>query len=81
MTSEEQLDQWVNGVSIHDYDNNQCCPDFSCCNKKMHTPIEERRLFRDRPELRDDMLMMFLGKALAEYSDKIHIAGSFQGTA
>ena len=79
MTSDEQLELWVNGTSVHNQDKDECCPDFSCCNKRMNTPVEERILFRDRPELRDSMLMMFLGKALADYN--VHIAGSVKGSA
>lgn len=26
---------WMNGVSVHDKDWDECCPDFSCCNPEM----------------------------------------------
>lgn len=28
----KQLYEWVNGNSIHNDIDNECCPDFSCCN-------------------------------------------------
>ena len=27
-----QLYEWVNGNFIHNSIDNECCPDFSCCN-------------------------------------------------
>ena len=80
MDTNEQLDAWVDGRSIHNKERDECCPDFSCCCKEVNSPIEERLLFRDRPELRDKMLMMFLGRAIATISDKkVHIAGDVEG--
>lgn len=74
MTPEEQLDLWCAGRSVHNDERQECCPDFSCCNPKMDTPIPERLLFRDRPELRQEMLFGYLGKALAmEFGPKVHV--------
>lgn len=81
MTPDEQLEQWVAGNSIHNTERDECCPDFSCCQSHYKASEEERRLFRDRPELRDSMLMGFLGAALAGYGEKVHVAGSIQGSA
>ena len=83
MTSDEQLDEWVKGNSIHNDDREECCPDFSCCQTHFKATLEERILFRDRPELRDNMLMNFLGAAMAGYDPdkKVHIAGSTEGSA
>lgn len=81
MTSDEQLEQWVNGVSVHNNERDECCPDFSCCNPNSAAPIEQRILFRDRPELRDKMLIGFLGAALANYEKNVYISGSIQGVA
>ena len=76
MTSEEQLARWVQGISIHNDDRGECCPDFSCCQKGFTATKEERELFASRPDVRDSMLMMFLGKALSTLTDKnVHIAG------
>lgn len=81
MTPKEQLDQWCDGVSIHNAERDECCPDFSCCNPASAVPIEQRIMFRDRPELRDAMLMGFLGSALAGTRKDVHVAGSIEGCA
>ncbi len=65
MDTNEQLDAWVDGRSIHNKARDECCPDFSCCFEKAAAPIEERLLFRDHPALRDKMLAMFLERFLA----------------
>lgn len=75
MTYAEQLALWVAGESIHgDGEDWECCPDFSCCNKDMHTPLEERELFAELYAKGDDshmpMLMTFLGKAIAQHTSK-----------
>ena len=46
MTAKEQLDKWVAGDSVHDYENDQCCPDFSCCNPDLAAHIGDREIFR-----------------------------------
>ena len=79
MTPEQQLDFWCEGKSIHNEERNECCPDFSCCVPEINTPREQRILFRDRPELRDEMLQMFLAQAFE--SMNIHVAGSIRGVA
>lgn len=35
MTAAEQLKKWVDGESIHDIEEDQCCPDFSCCTGRV----------------------------------------------
>ena len=80
-SADSQLTALVAGNPVHDYEAGQCCPDFSCCRPDLLAPLTERELFRDRPEIRDQMLMGFLGRALAGYGDKVHIAGSFEGEA
>ena len=72
MTNDEQLEKWVAGISEHNQKVDQCCPDFSCCKPELLWPKEQRELFRDRPELRDEMLMMSLS---AVFGDKAYIAG------
>ena len=81
MTSDEQLDEWVKGNSLHDTERDECCPDFSCCQKHYKAPPDERALFRDRPELRDKMLIGFLGAALFSEGKNVHVAGSIEGCA
>ncbi len=79
MDTDEQLNKWVVGESIHNKEQDECCPDFSCCQSHYKASKEERKLFRDRPELRDQMLMGFLGAALAD--ENIYVAGSIEGNA
>ena len=80
MTNAEQLAKWAAGESIH---GDQCCPDFSCCEPELKAPDAERRLFMERPELREQLCIGYLGRALAALGkDKeVHIAGSIQGEA
>lgn len=70
MTSQEQLQQWVQGVSIHNDDTGQCCLDFSCCQPELLTPKEERELFFvSQKDEHMRLLGMFLGRALSNKKD------------
>jgi hypothetical protein len=64
---EIQLQQWLPGNSIHDYANNECCPDFSCCNREVSTSQEEKdefiSLHRDGKS-KDHLYALFLGRSL-----------------
>jgi len=78
--SKNQLDYWVKGVSVHNEVDDECCPDFSCCNKKMNTPKETRERFAKAASQGDDrikteMLGMFLGQAMATMGKKVYVAG------
>jgi len=85
MTPEEQLDLWIEGKSVHNFDrcrpDGECLPDFSCCNKNVNTPIEIRKKFKaSNDEVRFGMLGMFLSGAIqGEFSDydnrDIYISG------
>lgn len=85
MTYDEQLQKWLAGQSVHmgERPDGQCCPDFSCCQPQLLAPEAERRVFVERPEVRDQLCMGFLGRALAEMgkADEVHIAGSIEGMA
>lgn len=82
MTSDEQLNEWVNGNSIHNHERDECCPDFSCCQSHYMASEAEKALFRDRPDLRHEMLMGFLSAAInARVDASIHVAGSVRGEA
>ena len=75
MTIEEQLELWVKGKNVHNDVRDECCPDFSCCNFTMKTPIETRKRFQ-KAYLEDDqrtvnqMLSMFLGEAVSKHTSK-----------
>jgi len=85
MTSDEQLDEWVKGNSIHNETTGECCPDFSCCSPELAIPIEQRILFQKNDgNVRFAMLGMFLRGAIAlatkETGKKVYIAGESQET-
>ena len=82
MTSEEQLDLWVNGTPRHmgGKGSGHCCPDFSCCRPDLLAPREVRELFAAATKSRnyqvtDRMMMEFLAKGFAQLGAKVHIAG------
>ena len=70
MTYDEQIEKWVNGESVH---GEQCCPDFSCCRPELKWSEDQRRLWRNKPELRYEMALMALSAALSD--QPVHIAG------
>ena len=43
---EKQLSEWAKGNSVHNDVDDECCPDFSCCDKNINTPIAQRKQFR-----------------------------------
>lgn len=69
MTAEEQLEKWLKGISVHNEDRQECCPDFSCCSPELLASVEERIDFVNAHHAKnqtkkDDMLAMFLGRML-----------------
>jgi hypothetical protein len=83
MTSEEQIDQWVKGNSVHigEGSDQQCCPDFSCCFADLRAPLDVRQKFKaGDSRTRYGMLMHFLGAVLARElpNHKVYVVG--QGT-
>lgn len=67
-----QLEQWVQGNSIHNDVDNECCPDFSCCNEIV-TPQEEKDQFARMSKAGHNLnglLGTFLGRALDAYYKK-----------
>lgn len=46
MTPEEHLQKWVCGESVHNDEDDVCCPDFSCCNTNVDTSHFERKRFQ-----------------------------------
>lgn len=69
MTREErvqyQLEKWAAGESIHNEVDNECCPDFSCCNPSIAASIEIREDFLNAGEdERSEMLFRFLARMI-----------------
>lgn len=67
--SQHQLEQWLAGNPIHhkwgdSRECEECCPDFSCCDKSLMWDEKTRRAFVEHPELRDEMCMMAIAGLL-----------------
>lgn len=82
MTSLEQLEKWVAGESIHNVEEDQCCPDFSCCTQSLLASEEERKMFLNafinhQQDIMDSMLMIFLEALIKnKFPNKnIYVAG------
>jgi len=73
MTPDEQMHRWCAGESVHNDTRDECCPDFSCCRPDLAWPMADRELFRDREDLRSEMMMGALGQLLE--GQDVHIAG------
>lgn len=81
----DQLNKWVNGNSIHNKIDDECCPDFSCCRPDLLWNEEKRLLFKELVLKGDKdknayntkigMLMEALGNAISTYNPekKVHI--------
>src|SRR5687767_14947612 len=76
-----QLEQWVAGNPIHNDIDGNCLPDFSCCNKRMHTDIEKRKAYLEHykktGEWEMGLLQESLGKAMLTTGKEtnIYVAG------
>jgi hypothetical protein len=69
--AESQVDEWVKGNSIHNKEDDECCPDFSCCKPELKAPIEIRETFKNaNQEQRESMLFSFLGNAIPMMTNK-----------
>jgi hypothetical protein len=40
----EQGQKWVNGNPQHNTVDDECCPDFSCCNSNLFEPDRTKRV-------------------------------------
>lgn len=68
-----QLDSWVVGRSIHNEIDDECCPDFSCCNPAIRIAIGEKQAFKAAsPRDRERMLVFFLQRVVG---DDVYVAG------
>lgn len=84
----KQLNNWVEGNPYHEDELDQCCPDFSCCQKELLAPEYERKLFRKcyldgNDEVVNQMLMAFLQRAIDIHTREkdVHVVGSMQNNA
>lgn len=78
-----KVEKWARGISIHNEVDNQCCPDFSCCNKNVNTPMEVRKKFLQMYKDGEDVMPMlgeFLQKAAATIGKKIVVLGAESST-
>ena len=76
MTPDNQLTLWVEGVSKHNDERSECCPDFSCCNPNLLAPVEVRKAFVVASEEQQmKFLGAFLGAAFETLGKKAYIAG------
>jgi hypothetical protein len=71
----DQVNHWCNGESIHNEIDDECCPDFSCCNPDVNTPQELREAFRiatlnDHNEAIMYMLGLFLGNLIVHKTNQ-----------
>ena len=67
----EQLQNWVEGKSIHNKIDDECCPDFSCCNNVSETPLETRKIFKaayeqENWDIHESLCYSFLANAFAD---------------
>jgi len=78
MNSEEQLGLWLLGMSIHNDEADECCPDFSCCDYTLLAPYEEREMFVDakingKENIVMRMLASFLGRMITRCGIRAYI--------
>ena len=43
----EQLLHWMNGVSIHNRVDDECCPDFTCCTNLIPDDDDAKKILWD----------------------------------
>lgn len=65
-----QLNEWVKGNSLHNDIDEECCPDFSCCNEILKADVVLRQTFKQiyltgSQDMKIQMLGTFLGAAIA----------------
>jgi len=79
---DEQTLNWLKGNPTHNKIDDECCPDFSCCNTKLLAPPEVRQVFynaylKGDHKTQDRLLGEFLGKMIVDAvpEKKVYIAG------
>lgn len=64
---DQQTISWINGKPYHNKIDNECTPDFSCCNPSLLANSGERMLFleainKNNTVSRDKMLTVFMDR-------------------
>lgn len=70
---EIQLKNWLEGISIHNHTDNECCPDYSCCKPELLQPVKIRKEYiKADEEQRSIMEFDFMLKGIKkEYPKKV----------
>ncbi len=87
----KQTEEWQKGNSLHtnqlgvgyelpDGMEHECCPDFSCCDKKLEWPQEKKDLFirmlnEGNEEVVNQMLFSSLAAVSSSFKEDVYIAG------
>jgi len=72
---EFQLQQWVEGVPLHNPITDMCCPDFACCAPSHRSlPINLRRAFaqayrNNNSAITQAILLLGIGISLADLNE------------
>lgn len=74
----DQLLKWQKGESIHNIERDECCPDFSCCDKDINTSqgIKDRFVLahlNNDEEAKERWLNWFLNGMLTKKSSDSRI--------
>jgi hypothetical protein len=71
----KQLEDWVKGKSVHNEIDDECCPDFACCNPASAVSLEKRQEFFNANEKgREKMLVGFLASAFETLGVKAEVS-------
>lgn len=80
MSPEKQVEMWVKGESIHNEERDECCPDFSCCDKSLMAKESVRLRFakaevEGNEAVKTELLAMFLGRLLKRRNINAYVIG------
>jgi len=75
MTAQEQLEKWVRGENVHNKTNDECCPDFACCQSNNHWPTPLRLKFQETYLSGGDVMPMLLMALSGVVPDDVYVAG------
>lgn len=65
ISNDNRLRLWVKGSPIHDYANNLCCPDYSCCHPDLiASPAERDAFMRGTAAQRLRLEILFLNRLI-----------------